>query len=1162
MQFFSFTEINKYLSPLTRFLLYLKITAFFIVFASLQIHARGVAQTFRLDMTNGSITTLIKEIQRQTGYAFLYNREDIKEIDAISIAIESDDINEVLTRSLKDLPLDFLVKENEKAVVLKRRSSKINGRERILANLRQQSTVQGIVVDTAGVALPGVTVSVKNQTTLVTSTDLNGRYVLQVPENAILVFTMVGYHTQEVNVGSEREVNIALEMSSSLLDDVVVVGFGTQKRTDMVGSVTSIKPDELKVPSSNLTTALAGRAAGVIAYQRSGEPGQDNADFFVRGVTTFGNNRNPLILIDGMELTTTDLARLQPEDISSFSIMKDATSTAVYGARGANGVILVTTKQGSVGKAKFSFRLENSISQPTTNIELADPITYMRMHNEAILTRTPIGELGAETVLYPEEKIANTIAGANPYAYPANDWRKMLLKDYAMNQRYNLNISGGGGVARYYVSGSLNQDNGLMKVDNRNNFNNNIDLKSYTLRSNVTIDVTKTTEMIVRLSGNFDDYTGPIDGGQDMYRKIMRSNPVLFPAYFEPNEQFQYVNHIMFGNYGNGAYINPYAEMVKGYKDYARSLMLAQVEVSQDLSFLTEGLSVRAMVNTNRESFFDVSRFYNPFWYELDGYDKFNNRLYLSNINEDTATEYLGYDEGDKLITSSFYMESMLRYNRTFNDRHGLSGLLVYIMRNTLRANAGNLQLSLPFRNMGLSGRFTYALDNKYFAEFNFGYNGSERFHESRRFGFFPSGGLAWTVSNEKFFEPLNDVVSNLRLRATYGLIGNDAIGAAEDRFFYLSNVNMNDDGREAFFGRDRTERLSGISISRYSNPDITWEVSTKKNLALELGLFNKVDLVAEYFTEHRTNILMDRASIPITMGLAAPIRANVGEATGRGVDMSLNYAHSFMNGLWLSAMGNFTYARSKFEVYEEPQYLERYRYRVGHPINQEFGYIAERLFVDDAEAANSPLQNFGEYMGGDIKYLDVNRDGQITEADMVPLGNPTLPEIIYGIGFSAGYKGVDLSIFFQGLTNESFWIDANATAPFHQYYYDGETLPQRTQNALIKDYADSYWSEENRDVYALWPRLSPQANSNNGQRSTWFMRDGTFLRLKQLEIGYTFPRRLMDKLHTSNLRIYLNGTNLLTFSKFRMWDVEMAGNGLGYPVQKVFNIGLNVAFN
>ncbi|MDP4187758.1 MAG: SusC/RagA family TonB-linked outer membrane protein, partial [Bacteroidota bacterium] len=431
------------------------------------------------------------------------------------------------------------------------------------------------------------------------------------------------------------------------------------------------------------------------------------------------------------------------------------------------------------------------------------------------------------------------------------------------------------------------------------------------------------------------------------------------------------------------------------------------------------------------------------------------------------------------------------------------------------------------------------------------GYNGSERFYKTKRFGFFPSAGLAWSISNEKFFKPYKDVVTNLRLRTTYGLIGNDEIGSATDRFFYLSNLNMNNSSMGATFGRDPGGySLNGISISRYSNEGITWETSKQKNVALEVGLFSKLNLQAEYYTQTRDHILMTRASIPVTMGFTAPIRANVGKASGKGVDLSLDYAEAFRNGFSFSVRGNFTYATSKYLVYEEPQYAESYRSHVGKSLYQQYGYIAERLFIDDADAANSPKQNFGTYGGGDIKYLDVNRDGEITAADMVPIGNPTLPEITYGFGFSTSYKAFDFSAFFQGLANESFWIDPVATSPF------------QGQTQVLKAYADSYWSEDHRDIYALWPRLSPTVNSNNTQTSTWFMRDGSFLRLKQVELGFTVPRKIQNRIHTSDLRFYVNGTNLLNFSKFKLWDVEMGGNGLGYPIQKVINFGINLNFN
>jgi TonB-linked SusC/RagA family outer membrane protein len=1029
----------------------------------------------------------------------------------------------------------------------------------------QKLNIKGKVLDSDGNSLPGTAVIMKG-TTIGTTTNDDGDYTLpNVPVGSILEFQLVGYVTQEAKVVDKTVINAILLEESTTLDDVTIVAFGTQKKESVIGSITTINPADLKVPSSNLTTAFAGNMAGIIAYQRSGEPGRDNADFFVRGITTFGANVNPLILIDNIELSSTDLARLQPDDIASFSIMKDATATALYGARGANGVILVTTKRGKEGIAKISVRYENSISSPTKNVEFADPVTFMKLANEAVLTRDPLGELP-----YGQEKIENTmIPGSNPLLFPANDWHKMLFKDYAVNQRVNMNVSGGGTVARYYVAGSFSRDNGVLNVDKRNNFNNNIDLKNYSLRANVDIDITKTTELSIRLSGNFDDYIGPADPntsnntpvGNEMYNMIIHSNPVMFPAYFPIDEEHKYVKHIMFGNRDN-AYTNPYAQMVRGYMDESRSQMLAQLEVKQDLEFITDGLFFRSMMNISRLASFSVSRKYNPFWYQVDNYDIITGKYYLTATNSEgtnKGTEYLDFMESPKTMESTMYSESSLTYARTFAERHSFSGLMVLTTREKLTANAGDIQLSLPSRNAGLSGRLTYAYDNRYFTEFNFGYNGSERFAANHRWGFFPSAGIGWLISNEKFWENMKSVVTNLKLRYSYGLVGNDNIGDNRDRFFYLSRVNMNDISRRATFGESYGRALDGVSITRYANADITWEVSTKQNYAMELSLWNKVKLIAEYFTEYRKNILMNRNAITSTMGLTAPVRANVGEASSRGMEFSLDYQQMWSKDLWTSARANFTYAKSRYEVYEEPDYPDTYRSRVGQSINQPFGFIAERLFMDDDEADNAPSQDFGgTYGGGDIKYTDVNRDGRITSGDHVPFGHPTVPEIVYGFGFSAGYKGFDASFFFQGSANESFMI-ATVDDPNRGVV---STAPFQNETQLLKTYADSHWSETHQDMYAVWPRLSYTSNLNNTQSSTWFLRDGSFLRLKQVELGYTIPGEWQKKLRLSTFRIYVSGTNLLLFSNFKLWDAEMAGNGLGYPIQRVFNIGINLTFN
>lgn len=1016
----------------------------------------------------------------------------------------------------------------------------------------QQKKVTGKVLDEFGDPLPGVAIQVKGSPRGV-STDIDGTYTIDVKSSDQLIFSFIGLDPQTIPVANKTEINVTLKLKADELDEVTVVAFAKQKKESVLASITTVKPSELKVPSSNLTTALAGRMSGIISYQRSGEPGQDNADFFVRGVTTFGTGKaDPLILIDGVELSSDDLSRLNTDDIASFSIMKDANATALYGARGANGVILVTTKEGAEGKAKFSVRFENSFSAPASEVELADPITYMKLHNEAVRTRNPLGVLP-----YSNEKIANTGKGLNPYVYPATDWKKTMFKDFTTNQRLNLNISGGGKAARYYVAAAYNQDNGILNVDKRNNFNSNIDLKKYLLRSNVNINVTPTTELVVRLHGTFDDYTGPIDGGTGLYNKVMRTNPVLYPAYYAPDKNNQHTQHILFGNYDGGNYINPYADMVKGYKDYSKTLILAQVELKQDLSFITEGLSVRGLFNTTRYSYFDVSRFYTPFYYKVGMYDKMEDRYTLMPLNELQGKEYLDYDEGQKDVSSTIYFEGVAQYSRIFNKKHSTSALLVFTAREELQGNAGDLQRSLPSRNLGLAGRLTYGYDNRYFIEGNFGYNGSERFSARERYGFFPSVGGGYLISNEAFFSPLAKTITKLKLKGTYGLVGNDAIGGDEDRFFYLSNVNLNNENRGYTFGSEFGYSLNGVSISRYEDPFISWEKAYKQNYGIELGLFEKLEIQADYFRENRKNILQERSSIPTTMGLQARPRSNIGESYGSGVDISVDYSESFTKDFWASVRGNFTYATSEFKVYEEPDYTKTpWRSRIGNSLGQQWGLIAERLFVDDEDVKNSPQQQFGEYKAGDIKYKDINLDGIIDEQDQVPIGYPVTPEIIYGFGFSLGYKNFDLSAFFQGSARSSFWINPQNVTPFA----DTDGVSTVSQNALLQVIADSHWSESNRDPYAFWPRLSDYPVGNNSQQSTWFMRNGSFIRLKSVELGYTINKNLTRKMHLGMVRIYLSGTNLLTFSKFKLWDPEMAGNGLGYPVQRVFNLGINVS--
>jgi TonB-linked SusC/RagA family outer membrane protein len=1022
----------------------------------------------------------------------------------------------------------------------------------------QNMIVKGKILDSDGNPVEGVTVLVKGTNVGVMSNELGDYQIQNVPKDGTLEFSFVGYVTVEKAV-TGTTINVVMIESSESLEEITLVAFGKQKKESVVASITTVKPSELRVPSSNLTTAFAGRVAGLISYQVSGEPGQDNAQFFIRGITSFGASakKDPLILIDGVELSSEELARLNPDDIATFSVLKDAAAAALYGARGANGVLAVTTREGKEGITIFNARIENTFSMPTQMVKTANPVTFMRMHNEAIKTRDPLG-----LALYSEEKITMTERGMHPVFYPATDWHDAMFEDVISNQRANISVSGGGAVARYYVAANISKDNGNIKVDKRNDFNSNINLIKYNLRSNVNINLTKTTELITRLNASFDEYTGPLDGGESMYRKVIQANPVLFKPYYEPDEQFAYLkdrNSILFGNYGGAFYLNPYAESLKGYRDYSKNLMLTQMEIKQNLNMITEGLSVRAMVNMDRASEYEVHREYFPLFYNVSSYDRLTGEYRLVRLNPENygVDQSLKYNPYSRQVNTTFYLETAAEYNRTFAEKHSAGALMVYTMRQRKEGISDNLQLSLPSRNIGLSGRFTYSYDSRYFLEFDFGYNGSERFSIQKRFGFFPAIAGGWMLSNEPFFEPLRKVFTTFKLKGTYGLVGSDQIGDARDRFYYLSDVVMNYN-KSVNWGTQMNYNPGSVSINRYANADIGWETSYKSNVGMELVTAGGLSINAEYFQERRENILIDRI-IPSTMGIIPDVKANLGVGQNKGFDVELNYEKSINKDLWFIGRGTFTFTRTKVLEWEEPDFSETpWRSRVGLPISQRFGFIAERLFIDDAEVKNSPAQ-FGIYQAGDIKYRDINGDGRISALDQVPIGYPTEPEINYGFGLSAGYKGFDFSFFFAGQGRKSFWLEMNDNG-LVQPFLDGQNDDNWFgQNAVLQAIADNYWSESNRNPYAFWPRLANYWVENNSQTSTWFMQDASFLRLKSAEIGYTLPLHLAKKLYLAKLRVYVSGTNLYCWSGFKLWDPEMGGKGLGYPVQRTVNIGLNI---
>lgn len=1019
--------------------------------------------------------------------------------------------------------------------------------------------ITGVVLEEDGnTPFIGANVVIKGTSTG-TITNVDGIFRINAKSTDVLIISFIGYEKQEIAVGDNTSLKIVLQPDAELLEEVVITAWGREKKTTVVGSVSTIRPKELKGPTSNLTTMLAGRVAGLISYQMSGEPGRDNTEFFIRGVGSFGTGKvDPLILINGIESTKTELSRVQPDDIEGFSILKDATATSMYGTRGANGVMIITTKSGAQGKTKFNVRYETSLSTNAKDYNLADNITYMELANEASLTRNPLN-----TRLYDLHKIEQTRKGVNPLLYPNNNWKDIMIKDMTQNHRVNFNVSGGSEKAKFYLSGSYRYDTGVLKEHKQNDFNTNVISNNIEIRSNVDLQLTPTTVASVRLNGLFDSLNGPSGGtGGKVFSNMMKANPVAFPAYY-PQSYMSWAKHPLYGNSSmsssaNDLYYNPYASTLSGYNEENTTAFTAQFELKQDLAFLLDGLKARFMAYTKRTATSALSRTTSPFYYQAttDPFGDPNVITGLTALNPEGGREYLSYAENGKEVWGENSMELTVNYDKVINQIHAVGATLLGYVREKKISNAGSLERSLPQRNVSFSGRLTYGYDDRYLAEVNFGYNASERFDKNNRWGFFPSAGLAWNIKNEAFMKDVS-FLDKLKVRYSYGIVGNDELtnwfDYNEERFFYLDMVNMSTGSIQ--FGSELGKSYTTLGISRYGNSNITWEKAYKSNLAFEIGLFNSLNIELDVFRDKRENILLSRADIPSTMGLRSTVRANVGEMKSHGFEASVDYNRNITKNFWVSTRGTFTFARNKTTVYEEPNYPDELSYlsRVGRPWGTITGYIAERLFIDEEDVANSPKQ-FGNYMAGDIKYRDVNGDGTIDSNDKVPMGYPTTPEINYGFGFSLGYKDFDFSAFFNGMARTSFMIDSNSITPFIR---DGGQV-----NGLLKVVAEDHWSEENRNPYAFFPRLSTERVTNNEQPSTWWLRNGSFLKLSSIEIGYE-PRGKWVKQKTGldGFRVYASGTNLFKISKFKMWDVEMKSNGMGYPIQMVVNLGVQLSF-
>lgn len=1000
-------------------------------------------------------------------------------------------------------------------------------------------SVTGKVIDAeTGIPVPGANVVEKNTTNGV-MTNFDGEYTIEVDPNAILTISFLGYTTKDIEVDGRTEIDVEMEPSTAELDEVVVVGYGKQKKISIVGAVSTIEPEALRTASTNISTALAGNLSGVIAVQRTGQPGADAANFYIRGISTYSGAQNPLILLDGVEISQGDLNALSPEIIESVSVLKDATATAVYGTRGANGVLIITTKTGKdLDKPRIYTRIQSQVTFPTEVPEFADGVEYMELFNEAVTQR------GTGEILYSQDKIQGTAENRNEYLYPNVDWYNEMFKDAAYNQEANVNIQGGGKKVGYFMSATMNRQTGLLKNFDMNSYDNNIEVQKFTFQNNIDAELSPTTKVALKLNTQLRYYDGPSTSVQGIYNSVMNTNPVDFPM-FHPLDSISDPRNIQYGGKTGGAinsgWPNPFAELTRGYTDNFQSTVLATLDGEQKLDFLLKGLSFKGLVSFKNWSNTNVvrSRGYNQF--------EINNYELLLDGSYDYDLQLVGQPQELSLGTSTgtsgdrrFYFQPSLEYAQKFG-KHDVTGLLLYNQTEYVINNPSNLINSLPERRMGYAGRVTYGYDNRYLFEANFGYNGSENFASGQRFGFFPSAAVGYVISNEKYFKNFTDVFDLLKLRVSYGKVGNDRIGGA--RFPYLSDINLN--GRGYTTGIEQNTSYSGPVYNQFGNTGITWETANKLDVGLQLGLFNDFNFTIDYYREKRENIFVDiSTTIPTIFGTAGTnVYANLGEVTNQGVDFSMQYNKQFNNDLRISAKGTFTYAHNNVDVNNEPPFTQFPNLSaVGHPIGTLLGYKAERLFIDQAEVDANPVQQLGGFVsGGDIKYTDVNGDGIINSDDRVRMGYPPTPEIVYGLSTSAYYKNFDLSFLLQGVARTSFFING-----FHPFGSQG-------LRSVLQWVADDHYSPTNPDIYAAYPKLSKLDNPNNTANSSYWLRDGSFLKLRSAEIGYTYKQA----------RIFASGYNLLRFSKFDKWDPEQGGgSGLSYPTQTIINLGLQLRFN
>jgi len=1010
-------------------------------------------------------------------------------------------------------------------------------------------TVTGTVTDNNSLPLPAVSVMEKG-TQNGTQTDFDGKYTITVNSGATLIFTYVGMNPLEMSVDGKTVIDVAMENDPQALDEVVLVGYGKQKKISVVGAQSTIEPAELQQPVANISSMLAGRVAGLTGVQRSGLPGYDGADIWIRGLSNISGGNSPLILVDGVQRS---LGNLDPRDIASFTVLKDASATAVYGIRGANGVILIETKKGEIGKPEISVDYYEGVTQFTQVPDLADGVTYMELANEALTTRGQVAR-------YSQETIDRTRTGYDPLLYPNVDWINEVFNDFGRNRRVSANVSGGAEQSKYYVSLGYYDETGLFVTDGIENYDSNTKFQRYNFTSNLTVDITSSTRMHLGVQGYVSNGNFPSESVDNIFSQAMLVPPVEYPVLYPGG----YVPGIS----PNGDLRNPYADVaLRGYRSENKNQLYSNLRLTQDLDFFTKGLSVSGLFSFDvyNQQFITRAKRENTYYVNQDFPYTENGEIILNQTYE--GNNYLGFGNSNG-GNRRFYLETSLNYDRTF-DKHQVTGLLLFNRTDYVDAFAGDFVGSIPYRNQGLAGRLTYSYDQRYFAEVNAGYNGSENFSPDNRYGFFPSVAVGWVISNEEFFEPLTKTINYFKLRYSDGLVGS-ASGAG--RFAYLSRVENEQSGYS--FGGTQTTGTTGYDgiAENYQGVDVTWAESRKQDLGIELNAFNNsFKLIFDLFRERTEGAFLQRSDVPNYIGLVSDPFGNIGITENRGFDGTIEY-NKTINDFSINLRGTFSYNKNEIIENGVPEQPYEWLDRRGSGLLARWGYVAERLYTLDDDTNGDgvispedgngiPAVSTGVIMPGDIKYADLNGDGVIDSYDRQKIGNGDVPYLTYGLGISTQYKNFDLSLFFQGQYGADIMMSGIGIQPFSG---DGG-------RGNLFSIATDRWTPENDNAYATYPRLSYGSSavgqSNNTQGSNWWLREVDFVRLKTAEFGYTLPQDVSERIGVDNVRFYVRGTNLFTITSFDLWDPELntdngtGHNGGAYPNVSVGSVGVNFRF-